>query len=147
MYSVYLVRHAEKDLFRGNSRNPPLTECGKARAKQLAVMLGDINLEAVYSSDFLRTVSTARPVAESKNIEVQLYDPRKLEEIYQILRARKQDALVVGHGNTTNVLAGMLTGLALEDIDESEYDRLYLAVINDDSAKLHLLHQGFACGA
>ena len=145
IYSVYLVRHAEKDVTDPDNDNPQLRSCGIDRARRLAGIFQSVDLKAVYSTNYARTQNTARPTADSKNIAVQTYDPSKLDVIVDQLATRKQDALVVGHSQTTNVLAGKLAGIELEDIDEEEYDRLYQVVIFNDSAKLQLLHQAFQC--
>jgi broad specificity phosphatase PhoE len=145
MYSVYLVRHAEKDLSNPDNRNPELLPCGSDRSERLADILANVDLKAIYSTDFARTRSTAKPTANAKKLPVQIYDPYKLDVFSEQLAAKKQDALVVGHSNTTNVLAGKLAGIELEELDEEEYDRLYQVVVANGSAKLQLLHQAFRC--
>jgi broad specificity phosphatase PhoE len=142
MFTVYLVRHAEKQ---SESNDPPLTECGKQRAESLARLLSSVKLEHVYSSDYKRTLNTAAPVAKTQNLEVELYDPGHLQQIKTTLLDDQQDALVVGHGNTTAVLAGMLATEALEETEYSSYDRIYQVVISDNSGRVHLLHDLFQC--
>ena len=142
IFTVYLVRHAEKQT---EKKDPPLTECGTQRAQGLAHLLSSVNLEHVYSSDYERTLSTAAAVAGSQNLEVELYDPKKLEKIKMTLLNRKQDALVVGHGNTTAVLAGLLVTQELEETEYNSYDRIYQAVIFNNSGRVHLLHDTFQC--
>ena len=144
-YSVYLVRHAEKDVTDPDNHDPQLRSCGIDRAERLASIFQSVDLKAVYSTDYARTQSTARPTADSKNLAVKTYDPVDLDVVFDRLITKKQDALVVGHSNTTNVLAGKLAGIELEDIDEEEYDRLYQVVLFDGSAELELLHQVFQC--
>ena len=58
---------------------------------------------------------------------------------------RRQDALVVGHSNTTGVLAGLLVGEELGGFDLDIYDRIYQVVIYKDTGRLHLLHSVFDC--
>ena len=72
----YLVRHAEKTT---EKFDPDLTELGIQRAMDLADRLEDVALTHVYSSDFRRTVNTAKPVSENKNLEIILYDQKNLE--------------------------------------------------------------------
>lgn len=142
-FTVFLVRHAEKQ---ADKNDPALTECGAQRAQGLAQLLNSVNLKHVYSTDYQRTLSTAAPVASSHNLEVELYDPKNLDEIKITLLNRKQDALVVGHGNTTGVLAGMLVTQELEDPMYHSYDRIYQVVIFNNSGQVHLLHDTFKCG-
>ncbi|MEP4148380.1 MAG: phosphoglycerate mutase family protein [Halioglobus sp.] len=144
-YSIYLVRHAEKVTSNPEESDPNLTPCGDQRADRLAVILESIKLDVIYSSDYRRTRETAAPVANNKRLEVKLYDPSMLGQFAEELLAKKSDTLVVGHSNTTGVLAGMLAGIEIEEFSEAEYDRLYQVILFPDSAKLSLLHQAFEC--
>ncbi len=51
-FTIYLVRHSEKDLFSSNSTDPPLTECGKQRSENLSTFLNDVNLIDIYSNTY-----------------------------------------------------------------------------------------------
>jgi hypothetical protein len=84
-------------------------------------------------------------VAQNRNMETRLYDPKKLEEFAKVLIERGENTLVVGHSNSTPVLAGLLIGEKLEPIDESIYNRIYQVVINKETARLHVLHSVFDC--
>ena len=144
-YRVYLVRHAEKDISNPENKNPQLTACGVERAQRLGKILADVDLQAIYSSDYVRTRNTASPTASARKLSVQIYAPGHLDEVIQRLKTAKQDALVVGHSNTTSALAGRLAGISLDDISEQEYDRLYQVVTTDGHSTLQLLHQAFEC--
>ena len=144
-YFVYLVRHAEKDTSNPGNKNPQLTACGVERAQRLGKILADVDLQAVYSSDYVRTRDTASPTASAKTLSVQIYDPGHLDDVLLRLSTAKQDALVVGHSHTTSVLAGRLADISLEDMSEQEYDRLYQVLITDGHSTLQLLHQAFEC--
>ena len=145
IFSLYLVRHAEKELSADNPKDPPLTECGEQRAESLAAFLSSVDLEAIYSSDYLRTRNTAEPAARQKELELQIYDPKKLDDFSELLLKRKQDALIVGHSNSTPALAGLLLGQKLESMDESIHDRIYQIIIYKDKGRLQLLHSSFVC--
>ncbi len=134
---IYLVRHAEKQV--DGSKDPHLTEQGKRRAELLVKQLVDKEITAIYSSDYQRTKQTAKPLAKRLGIEVSIYDPRKLQEFAERLKALKQNVLVVGHSNTTPALAYYLGGKAFGDIDESEYDRLYQIKISNGQVNTQLL--------
>lgn len=155
-FTIYLSRHGEKLKDASNPKDPDLTECGHMRANRLARMLDSVDLKAVYSTDYRRTQNTAKPTAQSKGLKVKSYDPRQLEEFANALQTRSENVLVVGHSNTTNVLAGLLANKQFEQIDESEYDRLYQVTVikteNNSSsnhpgsiARVQLLHQAFDC--
>jgi phosphohistidine phosphatase SixA len=121
----YFVRHFEKQL----GDNPSLTETGKARAEALAAFFSDKSLSFVYSTDYNRTLETATPVAELKNLEIQSYDPRNLAE-FAIKLKTQEHVLVVGHSNTTPELLGLMGGASVT-IAESEYGTLYVLKSND----------------
>lgn len=145
IYTVYLVRHADKDISDKTNRDPTLTICGEQRAKQLATMLKHIEINTIYSTDYKRTQATAAPVAQSKSLTVTSYNPRQLDSLTKEIMENKSNALIVGHNSTTNVVAGNLAGMALPVIDHDEYDRLYQVTITNSEAKLQIINQGFVC--
>lgn len=145
LFTIYLVRHSEKALSSQTPADPPLTDCGAQRSEHLSTFLQDVPLEAVYSTNYIRTLSTARPTATAKQLNIEQYSPGDLQALSALLLERKQDALVVGHSNTTAVLAGMLVGEELGEFDLSIYNRIYQVVISKDAARLHLLHTAFEC--
>lgn len=145
LFTIYLVRHSEKDHSSPNQSNLPLSLCGEQRSYALSNFLSDVQLEAVYSTDFTRTLSTAQPTATARNLEIQIYDPSHLEEFSLTLVNNQQNALVVGHSNTTGYLAGFLIGEEGEDISLDKYDRIYQVVVSCNSAKLQILHSSFEC--
>lgn len=145
IFTVYLARHAEKDLTVAEAPDPPLSRCGELRAQALADMLKDARLERVYSTPYTRTLETALPAAELHQKEVETYDPRQLEVFAELVLERKQDSLVIGHSNTTAVLAGLLADEQGQAFGEAEYDRLYLVNRYGEQARLTLLHQKFSC--
>ena len=143
MFTIYLVRHAEKEA--EDAGDPSLSSCGELRVQALVKILSDIRLKSIYSTPFERTLSTADPIAQSKQLEIRIYDPSRLREFSQLLLDAQQDALVVGHSNTTGVLAGLLVDESEEAFDEDIYDRLYQVVISGKQARVNLLHQSFHC--
>lgn len=132
--TVYLVRHAEKA--NDGTRDPDLTDEGRARAQRIANMLKDEKLTAVYSTDYKRTRNTAQPTAQMQGKEIILYNPRDLEGFRnELLEQYKkgQKILVVGHSNTTPDLANHFTEAGrYKQIDESDYDNFYkITILNN----------------
>lgn len=144
-FTIYLVRHSEKDHTSENSSDLPLSECGEQRSKALSHFLSEVDLDAVYSTDFRRTINTAMPTADKKDIEITLYNEEDVKSFSNLLLDNKQDALVVGHSNTTGVLAGLLVNNDVEDIELHIYDRIYQVVVCGDSRTLNLFHSNFEC--
>ena len=145
IFSIYLVRHAEQEPEASDPGNPTLSICGELRAKALERILIDIRLERIYSTPFERTLSTAQPIAESKQLEIENYDPARLNEFSRQLLDLQQNALVVGHSNTTAILAGLLAGERREAFAEDIFDRLYQVVVAGKQTRINLLHQSFHC--
>lgn len=144
IFTIYLVRHAEKDVAT-DPADPPLTPCGRERAQHLSTFLNDVHLDAIYSTDYARTKETAQPTARAKGLTIKEYNPVGLEEFSADLMMRQQDVLVVGHSTTTGVLAGLLVGDTIGPFDESIYNRIYQVVVCNDAGRLHVLHTSFVC--
>ena len=70
-----------------------------------------------------------------------LFGGRKLPELAALLKQQQQNALVVGHSNTTPDLARLLCDCVIEDMDESEYDRLIVITFVDAEPQLETLVQ------
>jgi broad specificity phosphatase PhoE len=80
---ILLARHGETDWnavgrWQGHT-DRSLTELGRRQAAELAERLADIELDAVYSSDLLRAVETAEPVA--KRLGLPLHTLPELREV------------------------------------------------------------------
>ena len=145
-YTIYLVRHSEKEVSASmDGSDPPLTQCGEQRSESLSDFLRDVPIEVIYSTDYKRTKNTALPTAKSKGLDIQQYDGETLEDFSKLLLRRKQDALVVGHSNTTGVLAGLLVGEKIGEFDLGIYDRIYQVVLRNKRGQLHVLHTAFIC--
>jgi broad specificity phosphatase PhoE len=144
-YTVYLMRHAEKDIHHPDRKNPPLQKCGQKRAENLVTFFKYIDLKKVYSTDFRRTKSTATPTAKSKGLNVEIYDQNNLDIVLAEILSNKQDVLIVGHNQTTYVLAAKLAELESEVIDGAEYDRLYQVTMFTNASKYQLFQQSFKC--
>ncbi len=123
---IYLVRHAEKLV----DTDPGLTEAGIARAEALANRLQGAGITHIYSTDYKRTRMTAAPTASKNNLVVTLYDPRALtaftEQLVALAKSAKGNILVVGHSNTTPVVATLLTNTEHPMLNEDQYDHLYV---------------------
>ena len=85
------------------------------------------------------------PTSIAKNIVTKEYDAQDLERFSKFLKDKKQNALVVGHSNTTGVLAGLLVGQEIGAFDLNIYNRIYQVVIYNNQGRLHLLNTVFNC--
>jgi phosphohistidine phosphatase SixA len=138
-YTLYLVRHAEKET--AAASDPGLTPAGVRRAQQLAAWLSAQDLAAVWSSNYRRTRDTASPLATQLDVEISIYDPRTTSELQHQLGVDQKNALVVGHSNTIPELAAALCDCTVEAMDETEYDRLYRLTVEAGQVRIDLLQQ------
>jgi phosphohistidine phosphatase SixA len=121
--SIYIVRHAEK---KDASKDPELSEQGQARAANLAKILRDSDIGAIFTSEYLRTQKTAAPLADALKIKA-----TALNDSAKLIKALKDDtssksALVVGHSNTVPDLLKAFGSDQKIEIGENEFDRLYI---------------------
>ena len=138
-YKLYLVRHAEKQS--DGSRDPALTEIGKNRSEQLAVWFQDKGITEIWSTDYKRTRDTAMPLVTGLGLKLSIYDPSNLPDLVKELSHQRRTALIVGHSNTTPELARLLCDCFVEDMDESEYDRLIVISVVGSRPQVRTLQQ------
>ena len=131
--TYYLIRHAEKDRTDKTNRNPNLNENGLKRAEKWAEYFKDIELGAVYSTNYNRTKQTAKPTAESKNLEVLSYNPRTLYDSIFQSATKGKTVLVVGHSNTTPAFVNkILNKKDYPDMDDHDNASLYIVTISGE---------------
>ncbi len=143
-YSIFLVRHAEK---LKDSKNPGLTACGKTRAQQLASLLSQANVKTIYSTSYQRTMQTATPLANQQKKAIKNYNPRHLAQFALQLKQKKENALVVGHSNTTPMLVSLLINKKVAPLTEQDYQYLYQVQLTNDQAILTTFKQPLKCDA
>lgn len=135
--TFYIVRHAEKETgidpaTMKPATDPPLSLQGQERALKLKEMLSGKNVRYIFSTNTLRTVSTAKPLKELfLDMSIQLYStkPDSMDAFIQRLKTiRKGNVLVVGHSNTVDDVANKLSGQTVVpgDLKDNEYDNLYV---------------------
>ena len=140
--TYYLVRHAEK---LSDDKDPHLSEAGINRAKELGRTLSDVDLQAVYSTNYFRTKETVKDIASSSALLVEEYNPRDLAGFVANLKSKYtngEHVLIVGHSNSTPMLANeLLNNEEYQKFDEKHYDNLILVVVPNkgipSSSRLH----------
>lgn len=132
---VIVVRHAEKAT--DDPKDPSLSEQGSARANNLAAVLKDSNLKAVYSTQFRRTQLTGTPAAAMNGLQVQSREVNKQNDktyVADLIKEIKkkhsgETVLIVGHSNTVPEIVKYLTGKDVSPIGENEFDRIYIITL------------------
>ncbi len=128
---VYLVRHAEKV---DASRDADLSQTGFRRVETLRHFFKEVPLKGVYASQYQRTQKTVAPIARDKGLSVTVVDAGAGQDLVDRIRKSEAGAyLIAGHSNTAPWLIERLGGPALQ-IDDSEYDGVFLLVIWEDRA-------------
>jgi len=138
-YNLYLIRHAEK--YQDGRQDPGLTKYGIGRAELLADLLADKDIKDVWSSDYKRTRETAEPLLSLLALEMSIYDARDLPVLAEKLMNRQNNAVVVGHSNTTPELARLLCQCDIDDMDDSEYDRLIVVSVTETGVQVETFRQ------
>jgi probable phosphoglycerate mutase len=74
---LLLIRHGENEFVKtgkmaGQMPGVHLNERGREQAAELAEALKSVPLKAIYSSSLERAIETAEPVAEGRNLEIQI---------------------------------------------------------------------------
>ena len=133
---VYIVRHAEKVTTPNIGKNPNLTDAGLARAQLLSEMLSDKGIDRVHSSDYIRTRDTAKPLADAKGLDIEIYDPKNLAGLAALIENAGGSHLVVGHSDTIVETVVALSGDGDTKVSDKEYDRLYKVVISSNGKVL-----------
>ena len=132
----YFIRHAEKDLSDPNTSNPALSQVGKDRAQNWALVFKDLSFDLIYSSDFIRTRSTAQAIADSQQKEVQIYDARKLNDKEFQEKTKGKKVLVVGHSNTNPQFVNLILGEnKYQDIPDEESGSLFIVTVFPNGGK------------
>jgi len=133
--TFYLIRHAEKDTSNPNNVDPELIQDGLDRAIRWAEVFDPISLDAIYSTNYERTLMTAAPTSVKKNIDVQYYDPREIDIQALMADNEGKSVLIVGHSNTTPNLTNQLLGSEkYEGMEEDDNASLFIVRVIDSSA-------------
>ncbi|MBC8082954.1 MAG: histidine phosphatase family protein [Hymenobacter sp.] len=136
--TVYVARHAEKDLTPGLA-DPALTPAGQQRALALRDAIGKNQwVGAVFTTNTSRTRATAAPLAEAHKLPVEVYDAGQLRVLAARIRGRftGQVVLVVGHSNTIlETIEALGASRPVPTIQGDEYDYLLEVRVPRDSTR------------
>ncbi|SNR35851.1 SixA phosphatase family protein [Lutibacter flavus] len=132
--TYYFIRHAEKVRKHKSDKNPKLKKKGNKRAKNWSIVFDNIPFDIIYSTNYKRTIQTATPTAESKDLEVQFYNPRELYNSKFKEDTKGKTVLIVGHSNTTPQFVNKVLGSKkYVDIEDNNNSNLYVLTISNNS--------------
>ena len=130
--TYYVVRHAEKKSPQATetmmSNNPPLSEAGKQRAEALMELLKTEEIGYVFSTNTVRTLSTAEPVKNYFKLETEIYEAVPDESFISRLLSLEKNCLIVGHSNTVDDIVNKLCGSVKipGDLPDNAYDNVFV---------------------
>jgi broad specificity phosphatase PhoE len=131
--TYYLIRHAEKDRTDKTNRNPNLNKKGQERAKRWANYFENIDLNAIYSTKYKRTMQTAKPTAESKNLVIRNFDHGKMYDTVFQNETKGKKILIVGHSNTTpSFVNKILEEKKYKNMNDRDNSSVYIVTIRGD---------------
>ena len=141
--TYFLVRHAEKDTSIAGATmmqaNPPLSEKGIARANRLASILKNEPVDYIFSTNFLRTISTVKPLAAIKGQTVFTYVPDKGNAFADSIQQAPfigKTILIVGHSNTIPPLVNaLIKNKKYPNLNDNEYSFMYKVIVEAGQIK------------
>ncbi|MBL7742870.1 MAG: histidine phosphatase family protein [Chitinophagaceae bacterium] len=128
-HTYYVVRHAEKAAAdQMMSSDVPLTYQGKERAEALKDILKKKKITYVFSTNTIRTKSTAQPTADYFHLPVEIYGPRPDSAFIRLLNSKGKNTLIVGHSNTVDDVVNLLCKerKVAGDLPDMQYDNLFI---------------------
>jgi broad specificity phosphatase PhoE len=140
--TVVLVRHSEKAAPTGD---PPLAAAGVERAKELARVLADANVQVIYVTEFLRTQQTAEPLTTALGVKPVVVETgaKYAAQMADLVRRHPGETLlIVGHSNTIGEVMRQLGIANPPTIADTEYDDLFICTVGDGPARLMRLRYG-----
>ena len=120
--TVYVIRHLEK----ATGDDPSLTPKGAARAEQLAQVLAQANIKAIFATPTKRARETATPLATQLGVPISDYNPRDVDALAAAVAAAGGSVLVVGHSNTVVALVAKFGGDKPTELTEQDYGTLFI---------------------
>jgi broad specificity phosphatase PhoE len=146
--TVIVVRHAEKNPHPAGG-DAGLATKGTLRAQELARVLKDAGVSAVYVSQYGRARLTGEPLARALSDTVRTYDANRNDLVAARIRAEHAGGtvLVVGHGDSVLELIAALTGEPLTAGEAVDYDRMFVVTLGPRGAhRVMRLRYGAAPG-
>ena len=152
--TVILVRHAEKaDPGAGMAADPPLSPAGEQRARDLVTALEGTRVDAIITTQFMRTKMTAQPLADARHLTPEVAPAGGADHaaaVAELIRTHHagQTVVVVGHSNTVNAIIAALGGPRMANLCDQSYGNLFTLVIPaSGTPRLERRHYGAADAA
>ena len=90
-------------------------------------MLINKGIKQIFSTNTLRTTSTAKPLSMSINVPIEFYSAVDTAFLFKLRAADKGNVLVVAHSNTVDDLVDELTAQKqLSDLNDDQFGDLFI---------------------
>lgn len=146
--TIYIVRHAEKDVSDPKNQDPELSVEGRERAEALANKLKGVKLDAVFTTKYKRTSQTAYYSAKNSKVEIQTYDAHDFSGFAELVKTKHggHKVLIVGHSNTVlELLEAFGVSRPLAALSDDDYDFFFeLRIDPKGKSELKAQHYGKA---
>lgn len=138
-HAVYLIRHAEKAL---TGTDPALTPEGRQRAADWAEMMRHAGLDAIITSEAMRTRETGAIIGAALGLPQTALPGADITGLVSVLEFdhAAETVLVVGHSNTIPLILDRLGAPNDITIEEDDFANLYVLTrpLSDDPVLIRL---------
>jgi broad specificity phosphatase PhoE len=126
--TVVVVRHADKI---DDTDDAVLSPTGEDQAKRLAHVLKDVGINAIYTTQFKRTIQTAAPLADLLKLKLLAYEQRDVDGVVKDIQQKhpKDVVMVVGHRSTVPKILTQFGASEPVALESSEYDSLFILTL------------------
>jgi broad specificity phosphatase PhoE len=121
--TVVVVRHAEKG---AEGTDPSLTPAGAGRAEALSRALEDVNVSALFATEYKRTQETVQALQKRLRLAPTVVPARAVDSLVARIQALPPGAaaVVASHSNLVHVIVQRLSGVSIPELTEADYDRM-----------------------
>ena len=119
--TFYVSRHMRK----GAGDDPSLSAQGAAEAAQLAELLKDRGIAAIFVTPTKRSRETAQPLSAATGAPIETYDPRDNAALAKRAAAIAGSILIVGHSNTVPAIVAAVGGTPPGPMTEEDFGRIF----------------------
>jgi len=144
--TYYFIKHAEIDRSDSQNADPELIQKGLGRAMHWAEIFKDVELDAIYSTDYSKASMTAAPTSVKKNIDVHYYNLEDIQlEQFKNDHANKNILIVGDRDSTPNFVNQILGEIKYPTMDDYDNGSLFIVQIVNGTATAQRLHMNCNC--
>jgi broad specificity phosphatase PhoE len=121
----YILRHAEKVC--ADCDTCKLNDTGRVSALLLKNFFKNKKIDTIFASQCLRTIETAKPVADYLHKTISVYQTNQLDEfIAHLKKLNKKQVLIITHLNLIPILVDSLSGFHIPPISPDKFHNIYI---------------------